>query len=124
MSHQDRLCSLVSNHQTLKQVLDWLVAPSGFAGLRGSKQATWKPRMVAAAALLGATSEGSTLQERFAQARKIVTKVFRWQPAPGESYHGFRKMLAKWHPELLGAVVAHLRNPMRAGQPKQWETAG
>jgi hypothetical protein len=34
------------------------------------------------------------------------------------------KMLAKWQPELLGAIVPHLREQLRAGQPEQWETAG
>ena len=48
MSHQDRSCSLVINHQTLKQVIDWLLAPGVFASLRGSRVATWKPRMLAA----------------------------------------------------------------------------
>ena len=96
MSHQDRPCPLVINHQTIKQVLDWLLAPCVFADLRGSQRATWKPRMLAAAALLWATSGGPTLRDRFAQARKIVQKVFRWQPAPGVSGQGFLKMLSKW----------------------------
>ncbi len=124
MSHQDRSCALVINHQTLKQVIDWLLAPRVFARLRGGKGATWKPRMLAVAALLWATSEASTLQERFAQARKIVTKVFRWQLAPGVSYQGFLKMLGKWQPELLSVLVPHLRAQMRTGQPEQWQTAG
>lgn len=124
MSHQDRSCPLVINPQTLKQVIDWLLAPRVFTSLRGGKWATWKPRMLAATALLWATSEASTLQERFAQARKIITKVFRWQLAPGVSAQGFLKMLAKWQPELLGVLVPHLRDQMRTGQPAQWQTAG
>jgi hypothetical protein len=124
MSHQDRSCALVINHQTLKQVLDWLLAPGVFAHLRGGKQATWKPRMLAATALLWATSDLPTLHERFVQARQIIRKVFRWQLAPGGSYQGFLKMLAKWQPALLSAVVPHLREQMRGGQPEQWETAG
>ena len=96
MSHQDRPWPLVINHQTIKQVLDWLFPPAVFAGLRGRRQATWKPRMVAATALLWATSDLPTLQARFVQARKIITKVFRWQQAPGGSAQGFLKMLSKW----------------------------
>jgi hypothetical protein len=80
--------------------------------------------MLAATAVLWATAELTTLHERFAQARKIIPKVFRWQPAPGVSYQGFLKMLGKWPPELLGAVVPHLREQMQAVQPEQWETAG
>ena len=45
MSHQDRPCPLVINHQTIKQVLDWLLAPAVFAGLRGRGPGTWKPRL-------------------------------------------------------------------------------
>ena len=117
MSHQDRPCPLVINHQTIKQVIDWLLAPPCLPACRGERQATWKPRMLAAAALLWATSELSTLHERFAQASKIIAKVFRWQPAPGGSYQGFLKMLAKWQPELLGAVVPHLRDQMQEVLP-------
>lgn len=124
MSHPDRPCALVINHQTLKQGIDWLLAPAVFAGLRGRKQARWKPRMVAATALLWATSDLPTLQARFAQARKIVQKVFRWQPAPGVSAQGFVKMLSKWQPELLRVIVPHLRGQMREVQPERWETAG
>jgi len=124
MSHQDRPCPLVINHQTLKQVLDWLLAPRVFANLRGSQRATWKPRLLAATALLWATSELSTLQARFAQARKITQKVFRWQPAPGRSAQGFLKMLSKWQPELLGALVSHLRARMHEVHAAQWETGG
>ncbi|HEX9597644.1 MAG TPA: IS4 family transposase [Anaerolineales bacterium] len=124
MSHQDRPFPLVINHQTMKQVLDWLLAPAVFASLPGGSQATWKPRMLAAAALLWATSELSTLHERFTQARKIITKVFRWQLAPGVSYQGFMKMLAQWQDELLAAVVPHLRAQRQDVHQAQWETAG
>ena len=124
MSHQDRPVPLGINHQTMKQVIDWLLAPAVFAHLPGGSQATWKPRMLAAAAVLWATSELSTWHERFAQARKIITKVFRGQPAPGVSYQGFVKMLAKWQPELLGVVIAYLREQLQEMLPAQWETAG
>ena len=124
MSHQDQPLPLVINHQTLKQVIDWLLAPAVFAGLAGSRQGTWKPRLLAATAMLWATSELSTLHERFTQARKIITKVFRWRPAPGVSYQGFLKMLGQWQDELLAAVVPHLRTQMQDVLPAQWETAG
>lgn len=124
MLHQDRPCLLVINHQTLKQVIDWLLAPALFTPLRGRRQATWKPRMLAATALVWALSEASTLQERFGQARKIMARVFRWQLAPGGSYQGFLKMLGKWQPELLRVIVPHLREQIREGHPAQWKTAG
>src|SRR3977135_3920312 len=124
MSHQDPPMPLVINHQTLKQVMDWLLAPAVFASLPGRKDATWKPRLLAATALVWATSELSTLHDRFAQARKLITKVFRWHPAPGRSYQGFLKMLDQWQPELRGAVVPHLREQMTAVHRATRETGG
>src|SRR5262245_35800254 len=124
MSHQDHPCPLVINHQTLKQVIDRLLAPALFASLRGCRPATWKPRLLAATALLWATSALPTLHPRVVQARKISRKVFRWQPAAGGSTQGFLKMLAKRQPELLGAIVPHLRECMRGGHPQRWQTAG
>src|SRR5215467_8747030 len=115
MSPQDRRCSLVINHHTIKQVIDWLLAPGVFANLRGSRVATWQPRLLAATALLWATSDLPTLRARFVQARKVMAKVFRWRRAPGGSAQGFLKMLGKWQPELLGAVLPHLRRQMREG---------
>ena len=88
MSHQDQPCPLVINPHTIKQVIDGLRAPAVFASLTGGSQATWKPRLWAAAAVVWATSELSTLPARFVQGRKISTKVFRWCPAPGGSYQG------------------------------------
>ena len=124
MSHQDRPVPLVINHQTIKQVVDWLLVPALFADMKVRCTATWKPRMLAVAALLWATSELTTLHARFEQARKIVKKVFRWQPAPGTSYQGFVKMLGQWQPALLAAIVPHLREQMQAVGAAQWETAG
>lgn len=124
MSHQDQPCPVVINHLTIKQVIDWLLPPTVFAHLSGGKVATWPPRLLAAAAVLWATSELSTLHERFVQARKIIRKVFRWRPAPGVSYQGFMKRLGQWQDELLAAVVPHLRTQMQDELPAQWETAG
>ena len=83
MSHQDRTSDIVINHKTIKQAVDWLLPPMLFVRMKVRKGATWSARMLAAAALLWATSDRPTLQGRFEHARKIVKKVFRWMPAPG-----------------------------------------
>ena len=124
MSHQDRTLDIVINHQTIKQVVDWLFPTAVLAGMKARSDAKWKPRMVAAAALLWATSGRGNLTDRFEQARKIVAKVFRWQPAPGATYQGFMKTLRKWHLKLISAVVPHLRIQMEKVLPRQWKTAG
>ena len=124
MSHQAQPCPLVINHHTIKEVIDGLRAPAVFASLTGGSQATWKPRLLAAAAVVWATSELSTLPARFVQGRKIITKVFRWCPAPGVSYQGVMKRLGQGQDELLAAVVAQLRTQRQEVLLAQWETAG
>lgn len=124
MSHQDRTSDIVINHETIKQVVDWLLAPALFAGMKVRGGATWKPRMLAVAALLWATSELTNLQARFAQSRKIVKKVFRWQMPPGATYQGFIKMLRKWHADLMRTMVPHLRVRMQEVLSGQWKIAG
>jgi hypothetical protein len=124
MSQQDRTSNIVVNHRTIKQVVDLLLAPALFVGMHTRAGARWKPRMLAVAALLWACSDLLNLKERFFQARKIVSRVFRWQIAPGETYQGFIKMLRKWHVELMLAIVPHIRVQMREVLPGQWKIAG
>lgn len=124
MSHQDRSSDIVVNHQTIKQVVDWLFPPALFASMRAGSNASWKARMLAVAAMLWATSGLTNLHDRFAQARKIVAKIFRWQAGPGTTYQGFMKMLRKWHVRLQLAILPHVRIQMKEGLAGQWEIAG
>lgn len=124
MSHQDRKSSIVINHQTVKQVVDWLLTPALFAGMSVLSTATWKPRMLAVAALLWATGDGGNLTARFELARKVVRKIFRWQKAPGKTWQGFIKMLRKWHERLLKLICPHLQQQMKEVLPGQWKIAG
>jgi hypothetical protein len=124
MSQQDRTSNIVINHQDLKQVVDWLFVPALFAGIKARSNASWKPRMLAVAALFWACSGLPNLKERFEQARKIVAKVFRWQSSPGETYQGFMKMLNKWHANLLLLIIPHVRAQMKEVLPGQWKIAG
>lgn len=124
MSHQDRMSNIIVNHQTIKQVVDWLFPAARFAGMKTRAGASWKPRMLAVAALLWAVSERKNLKSRFEEARNIVKKVFRWQPAPGTTYQGFVKVLRKWHERLLLAIVPQVRAKMKEVLPGWWKIAG
>jgi len=124
MSQQDRTSTIVVNHRTIKQVVDWLLVPALFAGMRTRVGATWKARMLAVTALLWACSDLDNLTDRFTQARKITTRVFRWQLAPGETYQGFVKMLRKWHLELMLVIPPKVRVLMCEVLSGQWKIAG
>ncbi len=126
MSHQDRKSQpqIVVNHQVLREVIAWLFPPALFVGMHVRKGSTWRPRMLAAAALFWATSDRATLTGRFEDARKIIKRVFRGQPQPGETYRGFIKMLDKWHVRLLRTVVCELRFRMEQELQEQHHVAG
>lgn len=124
MSYQDRTSNIVVNHQSIKQVADWLLAPALFVGMKTKRTATWLPRMLAVTAVLWATGEQTNLTDRFATARKIVDKIFRWRPAPGATYQGFMKMLRKWHVDLQLVTIPHVRVQMQEVLPTQWEIGG
>ena len=124
MSHQDKLSPIVVNHQIIKQAIDWLMPAAVFAGIKARSNATWKPRMLVVAAFLWATSELPNLKDRFDRARKIVNKIFRWQPPAGATYQGFMKMLRKWHADLQLAIIPHVRVQMKEALPQQWKVAG
>ena len=80
--------------------------------------------MLVVAGLLWGCSGKGNLTDRFEQARKIVRKVFHWQPPPGATYQGFTKMLHKWHAQLMLAVVPDVQVKMKEVLPGQWEIAG
>jgi len=127
MSHQDKKSQrqVVINHQVLRDVVNWLLPPTVFVGMRTRKGSRWKPRMLAAAAaLFWATSDRPTLAARFDHARKVIRKVFHWQSAPGKSYEGFIKMLRRRNRQLLAAVVGVLRARMREELKEQFRVAG
>lgn len=118
------MSNIIVNHQSIKQAVDWLLPSALFAGMKVRSHATWRPRMLAVAALLWATLGLPNLKDRFEVARKIVGKVFRWQPKPGATYQGFMKMLRKWHGELKLVIMPHIRARMQEVLPGQWQVAG
>jgi IS4 transposase len=127
MSQQDRKSpqqQIVVNHESLKKVIAWLLPTTLFAGMHVREGSKWKPRMLAAAALLWAASDHPTLGERFDHVRKIIKRIFRRQAEPGQTYRGFMKMLNKWHAELLLRVVGELRLRMEQELAGQFQVAG
>lgn len=126
MSHQDRKSQhpIVVNHETLRDVTGWLFRPALFRGMEVRAGSKWKPRLLAMTALFWATSDHTTLGDRFEHASKVSKKVSRGQPEPGRSYRGFTKMLALWSARLLVAVVCELRLRMQQELPGQYEIAG
>lgn len=122
MSHQDRKSEPI-NHQAIKQAVDRLMPPALFRKLRVRQGATWKARMLAVAAFIwGCLNEG-TLEGRFTLARSVADKVFRWFPAPGKTYEGFKKVLKNMHREIKLLLMEHWHEQMKI-QPAPWTVEG
>jgi IS4 transposase len=80
--------------------------------------------MLAVVALFWAWSNADGLKERFKEARNLTTKIFRWLPDLGETYHGFMKQLWKWHVELQVLCIGELRTLMKQNLFGHWKIAG
>jgi len=126
MSHRDRKSKedIVVNHESLKQAVDGLFTAKAFRWLKVRKGSKWSARVLVTVALFWAWGCAEGLKERFHVARKVVAKMFRWLPAPGESYNGFMKQLRKWHAELQILCIGELRTLMKRDLFGQWEIAG
>lgn len=110
---------IVVNHESIKQAVNTLFTAKVFQGVKASgvktrKGGKWTARMLLTVALFWAWSKADGLKERFQQARKLVVKIFRWPPPPGETYNGFMKQLRKWHFELQVLCVGELRTRIAA----------
>jgi hypothetical protein len=126
MSHQDRKAEerIVVNHESLKQAVNSLFTAKAFQGIKARKGGKWTPRMLVVVALFWSCSTADGLKERFKEARKVVTKIFRWLPSVGETYQGFLKQLQKYHGELQLLCMGELRLLMKQDPFGQWKIAG
>ena len=123
MSHQDQDGQVRYNAAYLKLALQWLLGQS-LADVRFREDCTWSPLHLAAAALLWAWSDESTLKERFFTARKIAALVYRPQQEFARSYQCFMKLLARWTEKLLARMVMALRGRMKDALAEYWEVHG
>jgi hypothetical protein len=123
MSHQDQDGRVRYNAAYLKLALQWLLGQS-LAEVRFREDCTWSPTQLAAAALLWAWSDESTLTERFATARKIAALMHHSQQEFAESYQCFLKLLRRWTAELLARLQAALRRRISETLAAHWQVHG
>lgn len=124
MSHQDHGSDgrVVVNAQALRQVMDWLLDDDVvWDDVCFRKDCLWKPKTLAATALLWVWGDEKTLGDRFATARKITARMFRLQQQPAGSYQAWTKMLLRWTVLLLAAVARRLRRRMRHTLRGDWK---
>jgi hypothetical protein len=125
MSHQDQDgCKVRFNYQYLGRALAWLLPAAALASIAFRTDCTWTAPQVAAAALLWAWSDESTLGERFQTARRIVQALFPRQQEPAGSYQAFTKLLRRWTETFVECLQQALRQRMRQSLASRWLVHG
>lgn len=125
MSHQDkRLNEVRLNADCLKQALRWLLAGISWSSVKFRDDCSWTPRLLAAAGMLWAWADETTLVERFDSIRRIVEFLFPRQQQLAKSYQAFIKLLRRWTPELVLLIQSALQQRMRQCLPDCWEVSG
>lgn len=121
MSHRD--CHVRLNWECLGQCLHWLLAGVDWSTIRFRGDCGWRPKTLAAGALLWAWSDELTLGERFRSVRKITLRLVGEQHQLAKSYQAFVKMLRRWTEELVLVLQEALRRRMGQTLPHHWRVA-
>lgn len=126
MSHRDHGSRnrRQSNHQALRQALDWLLASADFSHVSFREDSTWTPKGLIVTALLWAWSDEKGLKERFVAARKIGLLAWSWERVPATTYQAFMKMLRKWTIHLAGILMVLFRERMQTALRSRFLVAG
>lgn len=126
MSHQDygSRTRKESNHQALRQAVEWLLAGADLSSIRFRDDCTWTTKGLIATALLWTWSDERGLKERFAAARKIALRAWSWAAPPATSYQAFMKMLQKWTIPVMGVLMILFRQRMQTALSSRFTVAG
>jgi len=122
MSHQDS--EVRFNSACLKQALRWLFAGISWSTVKFRDDCSWTPRLLAAAGMLWAWADESTLVERFQSVRKIIEFLHPQQQQLAQSYQAFIKLLRRWTPQLASMIQLALRQRMQQCLSDCWEVHG
>lgn len=122
MSHQDSKVRF--NAVCLKQALRWLFAGISWSTVKFRDDCSWTPRLLAAAGMLWAWADESTLVERFQSVRKITELLYPQQRQLAQTYQAFIKRLRRWTPQLALMIQAALRQRMQQCLPDCWGIGG
>jgi len=99
--------------QQLRQLISDLLPGRGLPILPKSFRQRWTLRLLVMCAILLAWQPGTTLKDRFAEARWQVMQMHPGRRGVGKTYAGFIAALARVSQTLLALVVASLQQAVR-----------
>jgi Transposase DDE domain len=124
MSHQDRHARGVrGNSVDLLKALQWLMAGINWSHVSFRGDCTWTSRWLAAAALLWAWSDESTLKERFFCAQRLIIHL-QTDTKSVTSYQAFVKSLKRWTSSLVQLLKHAFRQRMIETFADRWTIHG
>jgi len=103
----------------LEHVLECLLPEESFAHLSQHGNAEWTPHVLASVAVMWAWQSLGGLVVRFETSRRVTAQLIPGAVLPG-TYQAFVKALAAHSEELIGVVLAHLRQRMQQGGGEFW----
>ena len=120
MSHQDHGRKVQFHYEYLRRALAWLLPGAALTCISFRADCTWSASQLAAAALLWAWSDESTLGERFQTTRKIIQTLFPRQQKPAGSYQAFTKLLRRWTETFVECLQKVLQRRMQQALASRW----
>ena len=136
MSHRDKTGRTASQPRTqetsapgtsaseLRSAMIELLAGVDFSGIVFRGDCGWSVRALIAAALIWAWSGKLSLQDRFAQARRLIGRLGVGLSPTKVSYQAFMKLLVRWTPELSSRLKSVYRDRMRRDFTGSFRTFG
>ncbi len=82
----------------------------------------WADRMLSIAMVLMVWSSLGTLKDRFAEARRVLVKMYPSRKRPGSSFAGFIKTIARHSQRLLARITSDLRKDLPERLGRRWKT--
>ena len=115
MSYQDLSAENAPSFcgRQLREAIRWLVNPRAFNKIQFRRDCSWTAWSLAAAAMLWAWADDSTLAGRFCSVRQIIQYSFGVQQELAGSCQAFLKMLVRWTATLKHCLSLALRQRMK-----------
>lgn len=121
MSHRDfKSKTVVLNADCLKLALQWLLDRIDWSSVALRRDCTWSPSLLAAAALMWAWGDETTLCGRFGSARRLVSHLFVPSVPLAGSYQSFVNVLRRWTVTLRECLKRALRERMQHHLVRDW----
>ncbi len=108
------------NIRDIATIINELFPEILFRNIKTNAGGFWKPRLLAATAILWMINGETTIVVAFQSAFDILLAVMPGLGKTKASYQGFTGQLAKYQSQLMPIILPHLRNLTKSKLEKYW----